>query len=83
MTAEIEDLANARGRSFDELVDGMRGLYLWSRADFCVFEEDEGSYLDIEDMLGSCARIVVTCVTLIELLATKLDKACQREHCEA
>ena len=49
----------------------------------CVFEEGEGWVLDIEDMLESRAGIVIQGVTLIELLATKLDKACQREHCEA
>ena len=34
MTAEIEGLARPRHEAGDELVDDMRGLYLWLRADF-------------------------------------------------
>ena len=40
--AEIKILKMQRHEADNELVDGMRGLYIWSRADFCVFEEDEG-----------------------------------------
>ena len=46
----------------------------------CVFGEDDGWVLDIEDMPESRTGVAISDVTLIELLATKLVKACQREH---
>ena len=66
-----------RHEAGDELVDGMCGLYIRVQADFCVFGGNEGWVLDIEDMLERCAGTVIPGVTLIELLTTKLDKACQ------
>ena len=43
----------------------------------CVFGEDDGWVLDIEATLESRAGALIPDITVIESLATKLDKACE------